>query len=221
MSDAEIRRIMKSKVLMALAIIAIIGFGTAGTALAAGSVRQTTDVFRFDNLADVGDATLVRTNSGVSMTIKSSIEGDTFEFPDFVNPVGEFMPGDAVTNWFVVFNNPGNCSDGTCGEDDIIASVFGGDPLDVKVDALFATGHVTGSKWRAAAHLNEGDVTHSIFPQHWGLIDAMAAEIHIIVKSHGAAANLLPGELAEAISTDLGGCITNVCGDPQFAVFMP
>ena len=212
---------MKSTVVMALAIIAIIGFGTAGTALAAGSVRQATDVFRFDNGADVGDATLVRTNSGVSMTIKSSIEGDTFEFPNFVDPVGEFMPGDAVTNWFVVFNNPGNCSDGVCGENDIIDSAFGGDTNDVKVDVLFATGHVTGSKWMAAAHLNEGDATGSIFPQQWGLIDAMAAEIHIIVRSHGAAASLLPGEVAQAIGSVGGGCATNVCGDAQFAVFAP
>lgn len=213
---------MKAKVVMALAIIAIVGLGTAGTALAAGSVHQTTDVFRFDNGADVGDAKLVRTNSGVSMTIKSSIEGLAFAFPNFEDPVGEFMSGDATTNWFVVFNNPGNCSDGECGEDDILASAFGGDPNDVKVDVIFATGHVAaGSQWKAGAHLNEGDVSGSILPQQWGLIDAMAAEIHIIVVSHGPAANLLPGELAEAISSVAGGCATNVCGDAQFAVFAP
>lgn len=212
---------MKAKVVMALAIIAIVGLGTAGTALAAGSVHQTTDVFRFDNGADVGDAKLVRTNSGLSMTIKSSIEGDLFVFPNFVDPVGEFMSGDATTNWFVVFNNPGNCSDGECGEDDIIASAFFGDPNDVKVDVIFATGHVAGSQWTAGAHLNEGDVSGSIFPQpSWGLIDAMKAEIHIIVRSHGAAANLLPGEVAEAISSVAGGCATNACGDAQFAVFV-
>ena len=71
------------------------------------------------------------------MTIKSEIEGDIFEFPDFENELGPtFSPGDATTNWFVVFNDPDKCTD-LCGEDDILNSLFGSDP-DAVVDIIFA-----------------------------------------------------------------------------------
>jgi hypothetical protein len=201
-----------------LAVVLAIG---AGTALASGAMHQTSDVYRFDDMSDVGDASLVRTNSGVSMTVKSSVEG---ELTDFGALLGEdFTPGDATTNWWIVFNNPGNCSSGVCGEDDVLDNLFGGDPNNVMVDVLFATGHVAGSQWRAAARLNEGDTSGSILPLFGlgavGLNNAMEAEIHLIVRSHGPATNLTPDELADAISSVGGGCGTNICGDPQFAVF--
>lgn len=203
---------------VALAVVLAIG---AGTALASGAMHQTSNVYRFDDMSDVGDAKLVRTNSGVSMTIKSSVEG---ELMDFGVPLGEeFTPGDATTNWWIIFNNPLNCSDVICGEDDVLDNLFGGDPNDVMVDVIFATGHVAGSQWRAAAHLNEGDTSGSLLPlfelDAIGLNDAMEAEIHLIVRSHGPATNLTPDELSEAISSVGGGCGTNTCGDPQFAVF--
>ena len=222
---------MKAVFVMALAIIAIVGLGTAGTAFAAKAVHQSTDVFRFDGVGgSVGTATLVRTNSGVSMTIKSSVEGGMIEFPPIANVFdGVFMPGDAATNWFIVFNNPGNCSGGECGENDILDSLVGGDPNNVMVDVIFATGHVAGSKWRAAAHLNEGDISGSINPLFGaaaiGLIDAMAAEVHLVVRSHGPASLMGPGEVAAAISEVFGACDLfggpNTCGDAQFAEFAP
>ncbi len=207
-------------IITVVTLAAVLAIG-AGTALASGAMHQTSNVFRFDDMADVGDAKLVRTNSGVSMSIKSSVEG---ELVDFGVLLGEdFTPGDATTNWFIIFNNPGNCSDGICGEDDILDNLFGGDPNNVMVDVIFATGHVAGSKWRAAAHLNEGDTSGSLLPLFGldpiGLNNAMAAEIHLVVRSHGQAKNLTPDELADAISSVGGGCETNICGDPQFAVF--
>ena len=103
------------------------------------------------------------------------------------------------------------------------ALIFG-DPNNVMVDVMFATGHIAGSQWRAAAHLSEGDTSGSLRPLFFGLepiglIDAMTAEIHIIVRNHGPASNLTPDELADAISSALGGCGTNACGNSQFAVF--
>ncbi len=92
---------------------------------------------------------------------------------------------------------------------------------------MFATGHVAGSKWRAAAHLNEGDTEGSLRPlfgaEPIGLMDAMAAEVHIVVRSHGPAKDLAPGELDDAISTVFGGCLEAggdfPCGDSQMAIF--
>lgn len=216
-------------------VLALFVLGGATVAMAVGSPPQSTDVYRFDTGADVGDARLVRTDSGVTMRISSSVEGNLFEFPDFEFPGDElgplFSPGDATTNWFVVFNNPGDCFSTPCGENDIINSVFEGvidDTKDAQVDILFATGHVAGSQWRAAAHLAEGDTSGSIRPalnpntNAIGLIDGMTAEVHVIVRSHGPASDLAAaGEVASAISSVEGGCSINTCGDAQFAIFLP
>ena len=207
--------------IIAIVAVSMMAIGV-GTTLANPAVRQTADVLRFDDMADVGDAKLVRTKSGVSLTIKSSVEG---EILDLVSQefLGEFFtPGDATTNWFVVFNNSGNC-DGDCDDGDVLDALIRGDPRNVMVDVMFATGHIAGKKWRAAAHLSEGDTSGSLRPlfglEPIGLTDAMTAEIHIQVRSHGPASNLTPDELADAISSALGGCGTNACGNSQFAVF--
>jgi hypothetical protein len=203
------------------ALLAIILALSVGTALAGKAIHQTSDVYRFDNMSDVGDAKLVRTNSGVSMTMESSVEGELTEFGQLLGE--DFTPGDATTIWWIIFNNPENCTDSMCGEDDVLAGLIGGDPNKVMVDAIFATGHIAGSKWGAGAHLNEGDTSGSLRPgfglEPIGLKDAKKAEIHLVVRSHGPASNLTPGELAAAIHTVDGGCGINTCGDPQFAVF--
>ncbi len=214
----------RTGIAVALGLLLALG---AGTALAGAAVHQDEDVSRFDGLGgDVGDATLVRTNSGVSMTIKSSVEGELFVIGGPGLNGNFFLPGDATTNWWVVFNNPSKCVGG-CGEDDVLNSLGGGPAPDAEVDVIFATGHVAGSKWRAAAHLSEGDITGSLRPLFGkapiGLLDAMTAEVHVVVRSHGPAKDLAPGQLDDAISTVFGGCAgfggTFECGDAQFVEF--
>lgn len=217
---------MKRLIMLAVGTL-LLAVAGAGTALASGAMQQKADVHRFDTGEVVGDATLTRTGSGVSMTIKSAVEGVLMAFGEPQD--AEFSRGDATTVWWAVFNNPQNCVDplpefgAQCGEGDVNAAVLFGDPNEVKVDVLFATGHVAGAKWRAGAALSEGDTSGSTLPLFGldpiGLMDAGKAEIHLIVRSHGPATNLVPGELAGAIGTIDGGCETNTCGDPQFAVF--
>lgn len=224
---------MKILVIAALAVIAIAGFGAAGTALAARAQSDTQPVHLFRTANQVGEATLVRTNSGVSMRISSSVQGNLFDLgdpdpkEDGDGPV-QFSPGDATTNWWVVFNNPDACT-GQCGEGDVVAALFDGEENVAEIDVIFATGHVAGSQWKAAARLNEGDHTGSLFSQFdmnsIGLVDAMTAEVHLVVRSHGPASDLAPvGELAAAISSVEGGCQafggTNVCGDVQDVIFL-
>ena len=154
------------------------------------------------------------------MSMQSSVEGELVDL--FAGPLGpHFMPGDAVTNWFVIFNKPGKCIVAfSCGETDVqIAMASGGADNAPMIDAGFATGHVAGSRWASGARLNVGDTSGMLLGV--GLMDSMAAEIHVVVRSHGQASNLAPGEVAEAISSLMGGCGTNICGDPQFAVFPP
>lgn len=217
-----------SIVIVAIAL-AVMLVAAAGTTFAAGAVPQTSDVFRFDDGSDVGNAQLVRTNSSVWMRINSSPEGELLDFESGVFLEEFYARGDATTNWWVIFNNPENCT-APCGADDIFSSL-GGDLLDIQVDIIFATGHVAGQRWQAGAHLSEGDTTGSLLPDFFGLDaiglnDAMKAEIHLIVRSHGPAENFTPEELAAAISTVDGGCTLvdgdglNTCGDAQFAIFL-
>lgn len=189
----------------------------ASTSGAVQAVHQAVDVARVDGQPNDGTATLTRTNSGVSMTIHTSVGGQLFDLPAGTPLAANWEVGDATTNWFVVFNNPGGCTD-PCGEDDIIRGIPDGGPAQVSVH--FAAGHnAGGSSWNAAGSLREGDTSGMLFGVP--LQDAMTAEIHIVARSHGPMASLLPGERGSALNSVDGGCGTNTCGDAQAAIFAP
>jgi hypothetical protein len=230
-----------SKMRWGLAIVASSSmiFGMASVSGAAPPAKQTVDVFRIDGEANEGTATLTRTDSGVSMRISTTVGGLMWDLP-FAPPVDPISPdvgaswevGDATTNWFVVFNNPGNCTpepapQNACSEDDVragIADFMDGEPYEggpAGASVHFAAGHVAGSStWRAAGSLREGDTSRWLFPSV-PLDDAMTAEVHIIVHPHGQMTDIMPGERGKALNTVDGGCGTNICGDAQAAIFAP
>ena len=193
----------------------------ASPASAGRAEKQTEPVYEFVGATTVGGASLVRTNSGVSMRVSTTVGGQLVDL--FDGPLdAAWEVGDATTNWFVVFNEPSECTDGVCGEDDVQNAATGSDVA--KVGVHFATGHIAGSSnWRSAASLREGDLSGVLFGSP--LLDAMTAEVHIVVRSHGPAANLVPGGLAAAIGSFGGGCLPddgpNICGDAQAAEFKP
>ena len=218
------RRRPTSRTRWALAIAASASalLATASVSSAAPAVRQTVDVVRIDGAANDGSATLTRTNSGVSMTMSTTVGGVKFDLPFSPPPdpgLGEdWEVGDATTNWFVVFNTPDGCTD-PCGEDDVIAGIPEGGPAGVGIH--YAAGHVAGSaSWHSAGSLREGDTSGILFGLP--LIDAMTAEVHIVARSHGAMASIPPGsERGYALNSVDGGCAANVCGDAQAAIFAP
>ena len=160
-------------------------------------------VYRFSDASDVpgASASLVRADGNVAMTLRTS----------------ELDQKAAYTVWWVVFNNPGDCSS-TCGEDDIFDEngelmvnvddgTFGTPGVNVSV--VFATGHVVGKNGvgNFGAGLREGKTSGALFGP--GLVDAQGAEIHLIVRTHG-----------EPIR-GMVGCGVNDCVDQQFTVFVP
>jgi hypothetical protein len=168
--------------------------------LASSADRSTTTVhWLADNSEVVGSsASLVRTNSGVSYTLHTS----------------ELNHGDAVTNWWIIFNNPAACQDG-CGFDDLFRP-------GVDASARFASGHVVGADSSAnfAGSLRVSDVdgapnVHLFGP---GLTNPLGAEIHFIVRTHGPA---VPEFVEEMIHTVDGGCQFGACEDLQAAAFLP
>lgn len=123
--------------------------------------------------------------------------------------------GDAVTLWGVFFNNPGACSDGVCGEDDVF-----GDPGPPQTAVVFLSGQRISSNGRASygASYGEGSTVGALPLPTNSLIDAQSAEIHLVLRTHG---RYLPELADEQITTFGGGCDVQTCEDVQGAVFRP
>jgi len=195
--------------------------------------HQVSDVFSFADFSLVAEegATLLRTHNNVRMTIKT---------------LG-LDPHDTYTIWWVVFNNPEACDNPTeisgCSEPDLFIPT-------VNASMLYAAGNVVGGngKGNFAGSLREGDLSGCQAP--WdafnlgmldedlegvlfdlcgnGLEDTQAAEIHLVVRTHGPK---VPGMVNGQINTFAVGCTSessfgagdgpNECEDQQFAVFLP
>ncbi|MEB8346832.1 hypothetical protein OO010_12290 [Flavobacteriaceae bacterium KMM 6898] len=158
------------------------------------------DVFdASDGTTVMGSATIHRSNNGVTINVKTS----------------GLIPGNAYTMWIVAFNSPELCEDGCDGPDLGVANG----------DVMYGAGHVVGGngKGNFSAHLSEGDVSGSLFPQPSpGLIDGQTTEVHIVVRDHGPK---IPGMVSEQIHSINGGCNPGdsnegLCNDVQFAIFL-
>lgn len=144
------------------------------------------------------------------------------------------LPPGAYTVWYVIFNNSGDCGGpggfgGVCGEPDLFLS---------STAVVWATGKVVKSngignfsdriyvgEQRSETIILGGDLTSP-------LEDPAQAEVHLIIKYHGAASDD-PDTLYEQLTTLLGSCGEDEgansfdggpgfgiqCFDPQFAVF--
>jgi hypothetical protein len=149
-------------------------------------------------------ATLVRTDTGVTITIHTS----------------DLVPGAVHTLWWFIYNNPEHCATDPCRFVDF-------DNPDVQATTLYATGHVIGTNGvgNFAAHLAEGDTSGYTVPPNLpeqdvlGLVDARKAQIQLGVRSHGQP---IPGMVREQIGTFNGGCPPNSCENEQYStVFVP
>ncbi len=162
---------------------------------AKSTVKQTVDIFDVVNGVVAGTSTLHRNSSGITVNFKAT----------------GLTPGYAYTIWWVIWNNPENCTTpGACTDIDFgIADA-------VQVEVMGATGHVVGNsgKGNFSAHLNENDDSSTVnplfgLPGYGGLLDAQKAEVHLVLRSHGPA---IPGMVNEQISSYEGGC------DDPFAI---
>lgn len=189
----------------------------------AGDMSQKTTVHRFSDMSVVDGAkgVLTRMDNGVYMAV------DTHEL----------TPGDAVTMWWVVFNEPSMCSGGECGEDDVLMmdaegnisdSPDGSVPINpegweaAKISVLRADGLIIPEGGTASfrGHLPVGDTAEALGGP--GLLDPQKAEIHSVIRTHRKVA---PEVQNEAVNSFAGGCDENwpnePCEDLQFTVFKP
>ena len=163
---------------------------------ASPAISDTTAVHLLsDGSAVAGSSsTLVRNSNGVYMTLLTS----------------GLTAGDAVTIWWVIFNNPSACSHGMfglrCGHGDF------SNPA-VKASVMYAAGHVIGSDgvgdYGAGLSVGEQTIVVLFGP---GLTNSFGADVHLVVHDHGPAdPSLMPGEIHS-----FKICNTS-CVDLQFA----
>jgi hypothetical protein len=186
------QRFLSAAPLWAAAVIAtaLLVCGPVQRLIAAPPTESLSEVLDSDELTVTGMSKLIRTDTGVNLTLVTS----------------GLEPG-AYTCWFAVFNHPENCGDPAgCGinPDDFLPASEGG---TTGFGFTYATGHVVDRSGKAvfAANLNEGTVLLNDFLDLDEVFqDARAAEIHLIVRYHGPAE---PGRIYEQTHTlepDLG-----------------
>lgn len=186
-----------------------LGLGTAlaltlalgSSALAISADRATNSVYwTFDPTTPIGTSSLVRTDAGLSATFQSS----------------GIPAGQAVTLWFIVFNNPSGCDSDPCSILDLLFNP------DAEGDFLVGAGNVVGASGRVnlGGALKVGDASGSGFleiplpdEQAIGLTNPRGAEVHLALHSHGPA---VTGQtLKSQISSFTGGC-TSFLGNAGF-----
>lgn len=128
----------------------------------------------------------------------------------FMIETHDLTPGDVVTAWGIVFNEPSECTDGVCNSDDVKSNP------DAVVSLFNVGGRIIGEtgsvKYFNSFGLNEAETAFS----GPGLINPEEAEIHVMLVSHGP---VQPENLEAQLSTPTGGCDeANPCRNEQFGV---
>lgn len=178
------------------AALAGIARGEGAATLSSSDVR----LFRTATVVPGGWSQLVRNDGGIAMTFHTS----------------GLVAGDAVTVWWVVFNNPRVCTHGEgsyrCGLLDL--SIMGGDPA-VESSILYATGHVIGGDGvgNFGAYLTIYDISGGLFGP--GLTNPRGGDVHLVLRDHGPA---IPSLVADQISSFNGGCPPNTCRNVQMSI---
>lgn len=169
------------------------------------------------NFEEVGKSLLLRkSGKGLAMVLKA--EGE---------------PLTANTAWWIIFNNPEECTDGICG-DDGFTDLLNGEKTGLCM--LYATGSVSRRNGKSVfvAYLKEGQLTESVngklLMQPERVLapgNSGHAQVNLVVRSHGP---IIPGMIREQIGSHGGGCDTDLppfsaipmntgeCGDIQASV---
>jgi hypothetical protein len=142
------------------------------------ATKQSVSVHAFPGADGIepmdGSARLVRTDNGISFRMRTD----------------SLTPGDVVTVWYVIFNDPSKCGNAAaiegprCSGSDLATEGVGG-------KVMWAAGSIVGRDGTAnwAGHLGVGELTapHPSFDTGQSLENARGAEVHLVMHTHGAA----------------------------------
>ena len=140
---------------------------------------------------------------------------------DLVLDTTNLIPGDTYTVWWVIFNNPAACPGVSCKGADLsnpetvgMVGYATGSIADEQGAGHFEASLAIGDN-SIALDNNDGFPFELVEPAP-GLIDPMKAEIHAVVRTHGAALD----DPTEQLTTFGGGCNPD-CVNVQAALHMP
>lgn len=174
-----------------LAVVLFVSVAFVAPASAAGPTHKSSApaYWLWDSTNPVGQSRLVRTENGLNAVYQTT----------------GLPSGQAMTLWFIVFNNPFGCSTSPCS---VPADLF--NPA-AAADFLWGGGRVTGkNKTTFAGHLAVGDTSGSGMIDIGspdlaiGLSNPMGAEVHLAIHSHGPA--LTGQDLIAQLTSFTGGC---------------
>ena len=145
------------------------------------------------SVVPTGGSMLARNANGVFMTI---------------NTAG-LTPGTVATAWLAVFNAPARCATNPCSPADF------GNPA-VHASLVYGGGRIIGADGTAVfgGFRAVGDTMGIFMGDARGLILPLTAEIHLAVRTHGAASTD-PAVLNQQLTTFTGGCPPNTCTNLQ------
>ena len=159
------------------------------------SVSEALDLSVEPPAVITGASTLVRGRHAIRMTYHAT----------------GLQPGSAYTAWWVIFNRPEHCTL-PCNLDDVLH------PEASQSSLVWAAGRIANADGGAdfSAELRRGKaVPGRLFGP--GLKDIRNAEIHIVLRNHGAP---ITGQVGDQLTSLDGGCETE-CIDVQAAVHLP
>ncbi|HMQ31488.1 MAG TPA: hypothetical protein PKD53_12230 [Chloroflexaceae bacterium] len=197
-------RILNPRTVAALiaAVVVAVVVATVTPALAAPKSRYTSELIAFDPFPNPGPVV-----EGARAELRTNHNSAELRLD-----TAELTPGDAVTVWWVIFNNPEACanyaSGGICTLDDLF-----GNTAAVGGEVTYATGKVIGADGTASfkAKLRTGEVKKGWFGN--GFVNPRGAEIHAIVHTHGP---VIPGQEKDMTTTFRGGCADDAMINPSF-----
>jgi hypothetical protein len=165
---------------------------TAGLADASNiTTAPMNDLSTFLPVGDGSVSTIIRDPGGVTVTVHTTLE-----------------PG-VYTVWLFIWNDPSGCTN-----EGPPRCAPANDPRD---SIVYATGNVVSQSGRGdfAVHLDVGDTQNVTGgAQQAGLTNALGADIHVIVRFHGAP---LPDALDDQLTMLQGGCDVTPCALVQGA----
>lgn len=141
---------------------------------------------------------LFRNNEGVFFTFSTS----------------GLTPGEAVSAWLAVFNNPEACATSPCTPADFANPDVNGTLFNTGGLVIGPDGKAVYSAYRAV-----GDLTGARpnFGTGNGLVKPKKAEIHLVTRTHGPANLLDPAVLLQQLTMFNGGC-SPTCTNTQASV---
>ena len=210
---------MRKTFKLAMLTLAVVGLLASVTAIAsnvtAGVNAAGKDTVPVFDLLDHGVAVMNPQNRGTSDLVRT-VDGISMNIDTIDLPVG------ASSIWWVIFNDPSMCTDGECGENDVLPPPGN---VEAGVSVLWAgSGAIVGpdrmAHFSSSLGVGEESVPGELL---WGpaLTNPMGAEVHLLIRYHGPALWDDPIALTGQISTFGGSCDLFACYDVQAAIHPP